>query len=103
MTKRKTPKAAPEMVEIKIDNQPYQVDLAVRELLGMTTQVRDVLSHAIVEWYSVYYKTAKMSDENKTFHWAELKLVDLVDKLIGSPEDTADTSTDVAEVVEEGK
>ena len=81
MAKRKTPKAA-DKVEIKIDDNAYVIDTPVRDLLAMSTQVRDILANALVEWNDSYFTVS----EKKDFHWSELKLKELVDKLLASEE-----------------
>ena len=68
-------------VEIKIDGHPYSVDPAVRDMLATATQVRDILANAIVEWSNGYYIPTK-EEGKEEFHWTELKLKELVDKLI---------------------
>ena len=85
-------------VEIKIDGHPYTVAPAVRELLGAATQVRDILANAIVEWSNGYYIPTK-EEGKEDFHWTELKLKELVDKLINEnpttgPRPTPETESD---------
>ena len=80
MTKRTTPKAA-DKIEIKIDGKPYVIETPVRDLLATSTQVRDILAHALVEWSDGYFDPTKKEGKEE-FHWTELKLKELVDKLL---------------------
>ena len=70
-----------DMVEIKIDGTSYMVDPAVRQMLGTATQVRDILANAIVEWNNGYFEPTK-EEGKEEFHWTELKLKEIVDKLL---------------------
>ena len=76
-----TKKENTDKVEIKIDGKPYMVDPAVRQMLGAATQVRDILANSIVEWNNGYFEVRK-EEGKEEFHWTELKLKEIVDKLL---------------------
>ena len=74
-----------EMVEIKIDQTPYDIPVQVRDLLGVTTQVRDILASTIIEWKNTYL--AESEEAKKELHWSELKLKDMANKLLADDEE----------------
>tara|TARA_R100000808_G_C2148051_1_gene156123 strand:+ start:1426 stop:1710 length:285 start_codon:yes stop_codon:yes gene_type:complete len=74
-----------EMVEIKIDQTPYDIPVQVRDLLGITTQVRDILASTIIEWKNTYL--AESEEAKKELHWSELKLKDMATKLLADDEE----------------
>ena len=92
-------KESTDKVEIKIDGKPYMVEVAVRQMLGTATQVRDILANAIVEWNNGYCTAAK--EEGKELHWTELKLKEISEKLLNSGENEIGPSP-TPETSEEG-